>query len=217
MPAGALAAETGAEAPTAEPAPAPEGTPPVTAPGSTGWVPQTPSTGTSGGGSAPTQHGSSLGSGGSSQPAESTSDDTSSGSSGTVEPETSPPPAAPVAEEPASEPRAGSPRVEPVEPLVPEPEPAPVDKGGIAGLGAATLVARPEAGTVSSAAAVAAPVLASTRDQGGSGSGVLPVPILILCGLFLLYAGARLVLGPVEPDLFRSRRFRFLRRAFYRT
>jgi hypothetical protein len=215
LPAGALAAEAGSEAPV-EPAPAPESPPPVTTPGSTGWVPQSPSTGSSGG-SATTQHGSSLGSGGSSQSASSGGDEPASSSepSAPVEPETAPPPSPPAVEPQTNEPRVTTP-VEPVEPPAAEPKAAPAPKG-IAGLGDAALVARPELGTIDPASVVAAAPVAASGDHGDSGSGVLPLPIIILCLLFLIYAGARLVLGPVEPDLFRSRRFRFLRRAFDRT
>jgi hypothetical protein len=37
---------------------------------------------------------------------------------------------------------------------------------------------------------------------------------LILAGLTLLYAGVRVLLGPVEPEFLRSGRLRFFRRVF---
>lgn len=58
--------------------------------------------------------------------------------------------------------------------------------------------------------------VSATGVQAPADSGGLPWPALILCGLVLLYAGARLLLGPVEPDFLRSSRFRFVRRAFPR-
>lgn len=63
----------------------------------------------------------------------------------------------------------------------------------------------------SAASSAAAEQVASavTEDSGG-----LPWLALILCGLVLLYAGMRVLLGPVEPEFFRSGRFRFVRRVF---
>ena len=60
--------------------------------------------------------------------------------------------------------------------------------------------------------AVAAPV-ANPSDQGSSGFGTLRLLAVIVGGLFLVYAGVRLVLGPVEPDMpgllrFGTRRYR---------
>ena len=218
-PAGALAAagspgpphewgghETPGEAPAESPggptepaAPPAEGAAPGTnPPASTGGVPQGAGTESSGNGAAPTRRGSSLGSGSGSNQAGSTSEQPASttASSGSYEPESS---TLATVEEPASQPRAVS-RVGSVEP---RPAAATTGNGARAAVGAANPVA-------------AAPV-ASTRDQVGSGSGVLSLPVLILCGLILVYACGRLVLGPIEPDLFRSRPFRLVRRAFHRT
>jgi hypothetical protein len=59
---------------------------------------------------------------------------------------------------------------------------------------------------------VAAPV-ANPADQGASGFGTLRLLAVIVGGLILVYAGVRLVLGPVEPDMpgllrFGTRRYR---------
>jgi hypothetical protein len=86
----------------------------------------------------------------------------------------------------------------------------------IAAVSAATPVTRfdPIEGVSRSHAlsAVAAPV-ANPSDQGASGFGTLRLLAVIVGGLFLVYAGVRLVLGPVEPDMpgllrFGTRRYR---------
>jgi len=137
----------------------------------------------------------------------------SGGSSGYYEPEASSPPS--TSEQPASKPRAVSPVGNTVEPK-PAAEPAP-SEGGHAALAVATPVARPDSPQVAetSSASLAASIVA-TRDRVASGSGGLPLPILIVGLLILLYIGARLLLGPVEPDLFRSGRFQRVRRAISR-
>jgi hypothetical protein len=204
-PAGALAAEEAPGAPAE--APASEAPPP-----SGGWVPQTPAA--EGGGDAPAsaQPGSSLGSGGRSNSAPSTSEPSPS-------PEPSPPPAPVETYEPepsasATEESTGTseaaPEPAPAQPPVAKAKP---DPGVPPAVGAADLVARPTSSgeakgdpEASAAAQVASTV---TKDSGG-----LPWLALILCGLVLLYAGLRLLLGPVEPEFFRSGPFRFVRRVF---
>lgn len=230
-PAGALAAgeesggsavgETGTESSSGSTGSAPpaasEG---ATPPASTGWVPQGEGTEASSHEAASTRRGSSLGSGASpkqggstGEQAGSTSEESSysGGSSGYHEPESSTPS---TVEEPASKPRAVSP-VDPVEPQVAA-EPTPAE-GGHAAVGVATPVAlpvSPQATDTSSAPPAA--LVVSTPDRVASGSGGLPLPILIVGLLILIYAGARLLLGPVEPDLFRSGRFQRVRRALSR-
>jgi hypothetical protein len=60
---------------------------------------------------------------------------------------------------------------------------------------------------------VSASSAAGTTAQVAPGSGGLPWPALIVCGLILLVAGARLLVGPFETDSLRYSRFKFLRRA----
>jgi hypothetical protein len=205
-PAGALAAEEPAVPPEA---PAPEATP---AP-STGWVPQEPAAEGAGSGNAPTQRGSSLGSGGSSNPAPSTSEPTPApeppapapAPAASYEPESSAPP---VREESTSAPEAEpapAPAPEPVAKTEPKNFPPPA-------LGSADAVERPTSGVAGEfAASAAVEQVASTVTED---SGGLPWLALILCGLVLIYAGARVLLGPVEPEFFRSGRFHFVRRLF---
>lgn len=57
---------------------------------------------------------------------------------------------------------------------------------------------------------------AGTAAQVTPESGGLPWLALIVFGLILLVAGARLVLGPIEPDSLRYSRFRLIRRAAHR-
>jgi hypothetical protein len=68
---------------------------------------------------------------------------------------------------------------------------------GVEGVSASSAAASSPAGTV-----------AVTPESGG-----LPWPALIVFGLILVVAGARLVLGPLEADSLRYSRFKFLRRA----
>jgi hypothetical protein len=205
-PAGALAAEEPAAVPPE--APAPEATP---AP-STGWVPQDAAAEGAGNANAPTQRGSSLGSGESSNPAPSTSEPAPAPESPSpapaptdsyYEPETP----APVGEESTVAPKVdAAPAPEPVAKAEPENAVPPA-------VGGADAVERPTSGVAGefAASASAAAKVASTVTED---SGGLPWLALILCGLVLLYAGARVLLGPVEPEFFRSGRFRFVRRVF---
>jgi hypothetical protein len=192
----------------------------ATPPASTGWVPQGEGTEASSHEAASTRRGSSLGSGASPKQGGSTGEQAGStgeessysgGSSGYHEPESS---TRSTVEESASKPQAASP-VNPVEPQVAA-EPIPAE-GGHAAVGVATPVAlpvSPQAADTSSAPPAA--LVVSTPDRVASGSGGLPLPILIVGLLILIYAGARLLLGPVEPDLFRSGRFQRVRRALSR-
>lgn len=226
-PAGALAAgeesggstvgETGTESSSgstesAPPATSEEAPSTATAPASTGWVPQGEGTEAFSHDAASTRRGSSLGSGAGPKRAGSTSEEPSysGGSSGYSEPESSTPS---TFEEPASKSRTVSPGGS-VEPQTAEATPG---KGGRAAVGVATPVAlsdSPRVADTSSAPPAAAMV--STRARVASGSGGLPLPILIVGGLILVYAGGRLLLGPVEPDLFRSGPLQRVRRALSR-
>lgn len=203
-PAGAMAETTETTVPAAE-----------SPPSSTGWVPQGGVSEGAGGESAGAQQGSSLGSG---------------GSSAHPTPKPAAPPSAPPvasAPEPApepSEPSNGSYETEasaepaaeePVAAPTPDPEPAPakpapdppsrVDHAPV-GLGEADAVLTGSGGVkgVSASSATAA----ATPDSGG-----LPWLALIVFGLILVFAGARLVYGPIEADSLRYSRFRIVRRA----
>ncbi len=221
---GGAVGETGTESSsgsTGSAPPASEESPTTaTPPASTGWVPQGEGTEASSHEAASTRRGSSLGSGASpkqpgstSEQAGSTGEEPSSNgsSSGYYEPESSTPS---TVEEPASKPRAASP-ADPVEPQ-PAAEPAPVE-GGHAAVGVATPVALPVSPQVAdTGSAPPAAALVGTPDRVASGSGGLPLPILIVGLLILVYAGARLLLGPVEPDLFRSGPLQRVRRVLSR-
>ena len=113
-----------------------------------------------------------------------------------------------MSEEPASTLRA----VPPVEPEPPV-EPAPVP---LAASDSAARKAPPERSTRPASSVPARPA-ANTSEPSAAGAPGLLWPVLILCLLVLLYAGARLLLGPVELDIFRSSPFRRVRRAFPRT
>lgn len=192
----------------------------ATPPASTGWVPQGEGTEASSHEAASTRRGSSLGSGASpkqpgstSEQAESTSEEPSSseGSSGYYEPESSTPSSF---EEPASKPRAPN----PVAPAEPQPVAEPSHgEGGHVALGASTPVALPDSPRVADSGS-ASPLasVVGAHDRVTSGSSGLPLPILIVSLLILVYAGARLLLGPVEPDLFRTGPFQRVRRALSR-
>jgi hypothetical protein len=221
---GSTVGETGSESSSGSTGSAPpaaeEASSTATPPASTGWVPQGEGTEASSH-EASTRHGSSLGSGASPKQAGSAGEQAGSageessysgGSSGYYAPE-SPTPS--TSEEPASKPRAVSPVDHPVEPQ-PAVEPTS-GEGGHAAVGVATPVAlpvSPQAADASSAPPAAAVV--GVHDRVASGSGGLPLPILLVGLLILVYAGARLLLGPVEPDLFRSGRFQRVRRAISR-
>lgn len=219
---GSTVGETGTESSSGSTGSAPpaasEESSTATPPPSTGWVPQGESTEASSHEAASTRHGSSLGSGASPKHAESTSEQTvsdapssSGSSSGYYEPESSTPS---TAEEPASRPKA----VSPVDPVEPQPAAKPTHgAGGHAAVKVAVPVAvsdSPKVADVSSAPAAAAVV--GVHDQVASGSGGLPLPVLLVGLLILVYAGARLLLGPVEPDLFRSGPFQRVRRVLSR-
>lgn len=213
----ALAAEAGAEsAGTTE-----------SAPSGTGWIPQEDPTEAAGGaGTAPTQQGSSLGSGGSSkqggssaeapsppreeQPTYSEPPASTTTPSSSYEPES---PAPEPLEEPASTlPAQSAPPEPPPEKVAPRPT-------GRSGLDPASAVARPDpprAGDAGGVAQVAGVSLSSGEEQADSGSSALLWPALIICVLILIYAGTRLVLGPVEPNILRSGRLRNVRRTFPR-
>jgi len=62
---------------------------------------------------------------------------------------------------------------------------------------------------VSTSSADAAPAAAQVAPE----SGGLPWLALIVFGLILVIAGARLVFGPLEADSLRYSRFKFIRRA----
>lgn len=200
---------------TSEPAPAAESPPP-----STGWVPQGgASEGAAGGGSG-AQQGSSLGSGGASTPA----------------PKPSPGPSeapAPSAPPPAPEPSTGSYETEaPVETAAPEttiapapdpepapppppppaPEPPPPADAHVA-VGGADALLEGAGGVKGVSASSAGLSQAGATAQVATDSGGLPWLALIVFGLILIVAGARLLFGPFEADSLRYSRFRFLRRA----
>jgi hypothetical protein len=187
FPAAALAA--GEESPEAA-----EGT----APASTGWVPQGSGSESSGAGSTGVRHGSSLGRGASPNQTQPASQEASY----------APPPAssselespAPASEEPASavSPASGTSVVKESVITPPVVKPAPV------GLGAATQVSAAESTPVAEASAkpsnpLPVKLVAASHDQASSGSTVLPLFAMIVCGLILVCAGTKLVLGPVEP------------------
>ncbi len=201
-PAGALAAgeesgggsgETTVESPGGSTQPAPPATPPpaTTAPPSSGWTSQGAGTGTSSGGAASVQHGSSVGSGGAREKAGSTSEEPShTPSSSDYEPA----PATPSTfEEHASTPRTGSGterRIRSVEPPAPA---ARTSKAVKVAVGAATPLAFSKSSPgdeVRSGTPVAATVT-GPGDHAASGSYALPLLIIIVLGL-LGYAGVRL-------------------------
>jgi hypothetical protein len=64
--------------------------------------------------------------------------------------------------------------------------------------------------SASSSAAQAAGTTAAVAPSSGSGP---PILALIVFGLILVVAGARLVYGPIEADSLRYSRFKLLRRA----
>lgn len=222
VPAGALAASadagTGATAGegATESAGSTESSPPVEEPSpsaSPGWVPQDDAAEDTGGATAPTRRGSSLGSGGSSNPSRSPDEQPAAGevpapapvSSGSYEPEAS---STSTYEEPTST----IPAAPTVDPERREAKPTPV------AVGSADPVAKtasPQDSTRPASPVQATPV-ANTSEQAAAGSGGLLWAALIVGLLTLLYAGARVLLGPVELDIFRSNPFRRARRAFPR-
>jgi hypothetical protein len=231
VPAGALAAgeesagggstggETGTESSTgstesAPPASSEGSSPPAAAPPSSGWVPQGGDTEASKPG-ASARRGSSLGSGANPKQAAPADEQPSySGDSGGgySEPESS---TLPAHEESASRPRAVS-QPDSVESRATA---TASHEGDRADIGSATPVASPESPHVAgaSAASPAEVVASNVRQRSTPDSGDPPLPILIVGGLILLYTGARLLLGPVEPpDFFSSGPFQRVRRALSR-
>lgn len=212
---GSTVGETGTESSSGSTEAAPpaseEASPTTTPPPSAGWVPQGEGTEASSDGTASTRHGSSLGSGASpAKLAGSTSEESSSssGSSSYYEPESSAP--SPV-EVPASKPQvtsqAGSVESQPIE---------ATPAKGRAGVGVAIPVALPKSPQAAATSPASPAALVSAPARVASSSGSLPLPILIVGLLILVYVGARLLLGPVEPDLFRSGPFQRVRRAISR-
>lgn len=197
--------------PTGEPAPTAE-----SPPASTGWVPQGGASEGSGGGSAPTQQGSSLGSGGSSgqstpkQPAEPSEP-----------PVPSAPPPAPVpssdsyeteaAVEPAPEESVSAPAPEP-EARTPEPTPEPAPPPHVA-VDRADALLTGSGGVKGVSASSAAESASSVTAEVAPASGGLPWLALIVFSLILVVAGVRLVFGPIELDTLRYSRFKLVRRA----
>jgi hypothetical protein len=188
--------------------PAPEApTPPPTAPASSGWIPQGSGSTTSGNSAAPTQRGSSLGSGGAPNVPEPAAEEPSvvrestgsssyhqSESSTSSSPSTRSAPS--TVEDPASTRQAGS-RIGSV-----QPSPERTTHRGVAGLAAASPVSVPESAPVANvgfAPLAQVEPLASPSDPAGSGPGALLWLGLIVAGLIGVYAGGRVVLGPVEP------------------
>ncbi|HEX5989864.1 MAG TPA: hypothetical protein VFY75_06620 [Solirubrobacterales bacterium] len=210
----ALAAIALAVAPASAPGETAEPTPTTeTPPASTGWVPQGGASEGSGGGSSGAQQGSSLGSG--SSPGKPASEPPAPPSEPPVA--TAPPPAPepstgsyeagaqdPAASEPVTTP-APNPEPAPAEPA-PKPSP-PVDAHVALGTADAVLVGSGDVKGVSASSA------AGTAAQIAPNSGGLPWVALIVFGLILVFAGVRLVFGPVEADSLRYSRFKFLRRA----
>jgi outer membrane biosynthesis protein TonB len=192
---------------TAEPAPTTE-----TPPASTGWVPQGGASEGTGSGSSGAQQGSSLGSGSSPstpapKPPPPSPPPVSTAPAPAPEPSTSYEAEAP-AEATAPEP-APAPEPEPA-PAKPEPKPSPpVDAHVALGSADAVLVGSGDVKGVSASSASAASTTAPITPE----SGGLPWLALIVFGLILVVAGARLVFGPIEADSLRYSRFKFLRRA----
>jgi hypothetical protein len=184
--------------------PAGETTEPAPESPSGGWVPQG-ETESSGEGGTGASQGSSIGSGSSPQPSNSSGstaeapapEPTTGSSTAYSEPEPEP---APTSESQTSASREAP--VAPVESPAPSPEPPKVT--GKADLGDAVALTHsdPEQALVSAPAdpAAAAPP-ASKSQPGSSGFGPLQILLGLACLLVLLYAGVRLVLGPVEPEM----------------
>ncbi len=212
VPAGSLAAEVQSEARstlagegTTESTEGTESSPPAEAP-APGWIPQDDAAEETTDAAAPAQRGSSLGSGGGSDQPRSPAPqpaveepEPAPASRGPYEPAASSPSSF---EEPASAPEAApapAPEPQPVEPAA---RPTPV------GLSAADAVGAPSQGAARPAIGVKGMTASGTGEQAGSGADALPWPVLIGLLLIFLYAGARVLLGPVELDLFRSGPFR---------
>lgn len=212
--AGSTSGETAAGSPGGSTEPAPETSPP--APASPGWVPPGSGTEAAGDGAAsndeaaPTR-GSSLGSGGGLEQAGST-DDAPSRPAGSTSSYYEPEASTPVTFEQPADPQTSG---EAVSTKPPDAD-ATTGKSGHAAVDAATPLTRSKSSQGDSIGdvlpAISAPI-ASPRDQGDSGLGLLRLLVMIAGGLLLVYSGVRLVLGPVEPDIpgmvrFGARRFR---------
>jgi hypothetical protein len=198
-PAGASAAEeSGGSSTSGQTVAEPSGN--ATQPAATEWTPQGVEGGTSGGGAAPLEHGSSVGSGvvtgkaGSDpEPPSYTPESAPSytpESGGSYEPE---PSTGSTTDEPASTPRAES-GVQPAQPPVTAKVTRPARAVDVA---VGTAMPRghsgsPQADGVGSAPPVAAAPFANPGDQAASGSPVLPLLAVIVLGLVLGYAFVRL-------------------------
>lgn len=198
-PAGAVVAEEepGGNSTPGETAAEPPGgaaEPPVSSPGSTGWTPVSPSTGTSGDGASSIRRGSSLGSGtgnnsaGSvdSEPTESTGEEPSytTGSAGYDEPESSAPPTF----EDAANTRQAENTTRPIAPPTPIAKDVNVDVGTAA---AVALPKSPQGGDEGSASPPPAAVPTNSSEQGGSDSNALLVLAAIVLVLGLAYSAWR--------------------------
>jgi hypothetical protein len=102
--------------------------------------------------------------------------------------------------EPAPEPAPAKPAPEP---------PAHVNAHVDLAAADAVLEGSGEVKGVSASSAGAAPAIAQVAPE----SGGLPWLALVVFGLILVVAGARLVFGPIEADSLRYSRFKFIRRA----
>ncbi len=190
-PAGASAAEeAGGGSTSGETATEPSGdsTQPA-APAATEWTPQGVEGGTSGGGAAPLEHGSSVGSGAVTGKARSDSEKPSytPDPGGSYEPEPSIPS---TLDEPASTSRAGS-VVHTVQPTATATRPSRVVKVAV---GAATSLghsASLQSDGASSAPPVAAAPLGDSGDRASSGSYALPLLVIAMLGLILGVGGVR--------------------------
>jgi hypothetical protein len=177
-------------------------TTPAAPPASTGWVPQGSDSESSGGGTTEVRHGSSLGSGASPHQAQPESQE----STYTPPPSSSyeaPSPAV-TSEAPVTTVQTGSGTENVVKhPAVAPPAPKPnSSQVASVAVGTAVAVSQPRApGGTSDESKVpeAAASSPSPHDQVSSSSAVLPLLAVLVCALILIYAGARLVFGPVEP------------------
>jgi hypothetical protein len=98
------------------------------------------------------------------------------------------------------------------EPVPPKPTPEPpAHVNAHVDLASADAVLKGSGGVkgVSASSAEVAP----TAAQVASDSGGLPWLALVVFGLILVVAGARLVFGPIEADSLRYSRFKLIRRA----
>jgi hypothetical protein len=160
------------------------------APAATEWTPQGAEEGTSGGGAAPLEHGSSVGSGAVTGKARSDSEKPSytPDPGGSYEPEPTTPS---TLDEPASTPRTGS-VVHPVQPTATATRPSKPVKVAV---GAATSLGHSasfQADHTSSAPPATAAPLEDSGDHASTSSYALPLLVIIVLGLILGFAGVRL-------------------------